>query len=99
MDEVRALRICYTLLKRMDRRGQDAALKWLRDRLTSDEIDVSLERANLESKKSEFSAHVGGAALSLLALLNVSGASVARRSLEVRGPINADVMVHVRKAT
>ena len=97
MNEVRAMSVCYRLLARMGRDAQLASLKWLSDRLRDDHEKAMRARRGLLSKnRLEISRAVGDAALSLLSMLRISGGSSAKRIVEFRGPINADIVVHVK---
>ena len=97
MGEVRALSICYRLLSRMDRRGQDAAMKWLADRLAADRESAKVGvRGIAAPDKALIRKTVGDATMSLMALLKATGASSARRPIELRGSVNADVLVTVK---
>ncbi len=97
-DEVRALGICYKLLSRMSGNAQAASIEWLvarleADRFASNEIKAGLSRR----ERKEVSVAVGDAALSMVSLLHATGANSGRRTVEVRGPLNANVTVCVKK--
>ena len=97
MTEIRMLFICYRLLSKMDRNAQQAALGWLSSRLAADH--KKSKEGLREVKKLDqriFSKAVGDVALNLLSFVKVTGGKAGKRAMEVRGPINADVVVHVK---
>jgi hypothetical protein len=98
MDDARAIGICYRLLSRMDDRAQDAAVGWLLARLESDREKSAMNIRGISTPdKAAIRKMMGDATMSLMALLKVTGADIARRPVEVRGPMNADVLVTVRR--
>ncbi len=98
MNDARALSVIYRLLSRMDENAQDAAMGWLTARLAADREKVATHvRGMTSADKSLVRKSVGDAALSLMALMDVTGANFARRPVEMRGPTNADVMVSVTR--
>lgn len=97
MDDVRALKICYELLNRMDERTRDASMTWLASRLNADrEAARASLRGMATPDKTIVRRSVGEAALGLIALLQATGAKTAKRPIEIRGPVNADITVCVR---
>ena len=99
MNDARALAICYRLLSRMDEKAQDASMGWLVARLESDrEKTRSGIRGISTPDKAAIRKMMGDATMSLMALLKATGASIARRPVEMRGPQNVDVLVTVKRA-
>ena len=98
MNDARAISICYRLLSRMDERGQDAAMTWLTARLASDREKSRVEFRGISTPdKAAIRKMMGDATMSLMALLKVTGAQTARRPVEMRGPINVDVLVTMKR--
>lgn len=97
MNDVRALSICYRLLSRMEPHVRDASMRWLMQRLESDDAAAKKYARTASGRdKAEFRHHVGQVALDLLALVKISGGKSGKRNAEFRGPINADVEVRVK---
>ena len=98
MNDARALSIIYRLLSRMDEKAQDATMGWLTARL---EADRKKTRAGFRRfstpDKAAIRKTMGDATMSLMALLKATGADIARRPVEIRGPMNADAIVTVRR--
>ena len=98
MDDIRAIGICYRLLSRMDDRAREASVGWLLARMESDREKSALGVRGISTPdKAVIRKMMGDATMSLMALLKVTGANVARRPVEIRGPINADAIVTVRR--
>lgn len=98
MNDARAIGICYRLLSRMDDNARDAAMGWLAARLESDREKSRTEFRGISTPdKAAIRKMMGDATMSLMALLKVTGADTARRPVEIRGPINADAIVTVRR--
>lgn len=96
--EIRALSICYKLLSRMPRRAQLAAMDWLESRLAEDNERSHKVRAGLTANdRKAITAAVGEAAISMISLLHATGVASGRRTVELRGPLDADVTVRVQK--
>lgn len=98
MNDAKALALIYRILSRMDPRAQDACMGWLAARLAADrETEALGVRYFASPDKTAIRKMMGDATMSLMALLKMTGADTARRPVEVRGPINADVMVTVKR--
>ena len=98
MDDARAIAICYRLLSRMDEKGRDAAMGWLAARLESDREKSAMNVRGISTPdKAAIRKMMGDATMSLMALLKTTGAAVARRPVEMRGPMNVDVLVTVKR--
>jgi hypothetical protein len=98
MNDARAIAICYRLLSRMDSKARDAAMGWLTARLESDREKSALSVRGISTPdKMAIRKMMGDATMSLMGLLNVTGAKIARRPVEVRGPQNVNVLVTVTR--
>ena len=98
MNDARAISIIYRLLSRMDDKAQDAAMGWLTARLASDrEKSRTGARGISTPDKAAIRKMMGDATMSLMGLLKITGAAVARRPVEMRGPMNVDVLVTVKR--
>lgn len=98
MNDARALAICYRLLSRMDEKAQDASMGWLTARLESDREKTRKGVRGISTPdKAAIRKMMGDATMSLMELLKVTGAAVARRPVEMRGPMNVDVLVTVKR--
>ncbi len=99
MNDARAIGICYRLLSRMDDKARHAAVTWLLARLESDREKSAMEVRGISTPdKAAIRKMMGDATMSLMALLKATGASIARRPVELRGPQNVDVLVTVKRA-
>lgn len=97
MDDVRALRICYEILSRMDERAQVSSMEWLWSRLRSDREAAAREVKAVSGRdRIAFRRAIGDVALNLISLTRVAGGAAGRRSMKIRGAINADVMIRVK---
>lgn len=98
MNDARALAICYRLLSRMDEKSQNACMGWLEARLLSDrEKSRTAVRGMSQPDKMAIRKMMGDATMSLMGLMQTTGANFARRPVEMRGPMNVDVLVSVRR--
>lgn len=98
MSDARALAICYRLLSRMDEKAQDASMGWLVARLESDRQKSRTQFRGISTPdKAAIRKMMGDATMSLMSLLKVTGAQVVRRPVEIRGPMNVDVLVTLKR--
>lgn len=98
MNDARALAICYRLLSRMDEKSQTACMGWLEARLLSDrEKSRTVVRGISTPDKAAIRRMMGDATMSLMGLLQATGGTLARRPVEMRGPMNVDVLVTVKR--
>jgi len=98
MDDARATAICYRLLSRMDENGRNATMAWLTARLESDREKSAMGVRGISTPdKAAIRKVMGDATMSLMGLLKTTGAAVARRPVEMRGPMNVDVLVIVKR--